>query len=65
MKTHKVKSNGLIIDQPHDWFNTFCGISDDNSPTEDLIENYLVGEHDECTCKICNKAYKKYYKKEE
>ena len=59
MKTHKVRYVGYdyYLGGFDGSFTTYCGISEDCS--EELSENYIVGEHDECTCKKCNRAYNK------
>lgn len=61
MKTHKVKIlkrdeyNGGIPDG----IRTFCGIEEGDC-SEDLMENCLVSREDECTCKICERAYQRW-----
>lgn len=58
MKTHKIKSGGeYTINGRDDGFKTYCGLTDYNTKSENLTEHCLVGIHDKCTCKKCNKAY--------
>lgn len=54
MKTHKIRTADT------ESFMTYCGITDMDNPSEYLVEKYLVGEFDECTCKKCKKAFEKH-----
>jgi len=62
MKTHKLKIVGYdhYLGGHDGSFQTYCGINEKCS--EDIAEYYLVGEHDKCSCKKCNKAYQKAIK---
>lgn len=58
MKSHKVKHGGeFTVSGYNESRSTYCGITE---PSENLI---LVGKHEECTCKTCNKAYQAEMKK--
>jgi len=57
MKTHKIRFGGeFTINGIDDTFMTYCGLNEWNTTSDDL---QIVGEHDECTCKNCNKSYNK------
>lgn len=58
MKTHKIRFAGWdsYLDVPDGSFRTYCGITE--TCNEDLAEKGIVGEHEECTCLICQKAYR-------
>ena len=61
MKTHKIRFGGdFTISGLDDTFRTYCGITEGCS--EDM-ERQFVGTHDECTCKKCEKSYRKEYEK--
>lgn len=57
MKTHKIRYAGYdyYLGGYDGSFTTYCGINEGCS--ENLSESGLVGEHEKCTCKKCNKAY--------
>ena len=58
--THKTRFGGeFTINGIDDTFTTYCGLNEWNTTSDDLFENRLVGRHDECTCKKCNKSYEK------
>lgn len=61
MKTHKIKYGGeFTADGWDDTFRTYCELTENCS--EDM-ESQFVGRNDECSCKVCNKAYKKELEK--
>lgn len=52
MKTHKIKIAGY-----DHYLGGHDGTFVNEKCSEDIKEYYLVGEHDSCSCKKCNKAY--------
>jgi len=44
--------------EPDDSFMTWCGISDMDNPSEELMENFVDNWND-CTCKKCKQSYER------
>lgn len=63
MKNHMIYNIYFLYPEPDDGFRTWCGISDIDNPSEELMKNHLVNDWEDCTCKKCKKAYEKHIKR--
>lgn len=52
-----IKSN-YSFSEPDDSFQTWCGITDMDNPSEELMENFVY-DWQNCTCKKCKQGYER------
>jgi len=63
MKRHMIKWGSCFLESGDD-FMTWCGISEWDTPSEELMEHFVY-KWDDCDCKRCRAAYYRDMKRHE